>query len=136
MAEYMLQDRLKGDASHWVAASAGLTGDYGMTASPGAVEVLAEDGIDLAPHRSRPLDRESVDAAAVIVVMTAAHREQIRMLYPDVMGRAFLLKSFGPGCGDVHDPVGLSTGAYRAVRDEITEALPELILFLKNLELD
>ena len=132
MAEYVLRARM-GDGTDWTVASAGLSACYGMPASQAVVALLAAEGIDAAPHRSRPLDCQWVDAATVIVVMTAAHREQIRMLYPDAMERVFLLGSFGAGFGDIPDPIGCSVDAYCGIRDLIERVLPELISFLKTL---
>ena len=88
-------------------------------------------------HRSRPVDRELVDEAAVIVVMTASHRDQLEMLYPDASGKTFLLASFGPSGehADIRDPIGLPADAYGKVRDEIAAALPGLVSFLESLEL-
>lgn len=135
MAEYMLRARMD-DGTDWTVASAGLSACNGIAASQAAVAVLAEEGIDLTPHRSRPLDRQLVDAAAVIVVMTAAHREQTGMLYPDARERVFLLSSFGGDDPDVPDPIGSYVDAYYRTRDLINRALPELIAFLETLEID
>ena len=133
MAEYLLRARLGAD-SEWTVSSAGLAAGVGMTASLPAVRVLAEEGIDLTPHRSRPLDRSLVDAATIIVVMTAAHRRQMAFGFPDAMERVFLLGSFGPGRGDVPDPIGLADEAYDRIRDLISEALPDLLSFLETLD--
>lgn len=135
MAEHMLRRRLGVD-SDWNVCSAGLAAGYGMTASTPAIEVLAESGIDMSEHRSRPVDREMVDAASMIVVMSASHYDQMRLLFPYVKGKVFLLKSFDPSarCGDLEDPIGASIGTYRRIRDEIAAALPDLMEFMDRLE--
>ena len=135
MAEYMLRDAMGAD-SDWTVASAGIVAGYGMCASEAGVTVLREEGIDLSPHRSQLLDRQLVDAAAVIVVMTAAHLGQIRMLYPDAMERVFLLRSFGGPSADVPDPIGSSVATYQRTMDLIDQAFPELISFLKTLDIN
>ncbi|MDD4870734.1 MAG: low molecular weight protein arginine phosphatase [Kiritimatiellae bacterium] len=135
MAEYLLHDRL-GPNSKWEVLSAGLSAGRGMPASRAAVEVLRERGIDMSPHSSQPVSRELVDAASLIVVMTASHFAQLRTIYPSVTEKLFLLKSFDPNRrgGDVEDPIGASVEIYRGIRDEIEGALPELIVFMKSLE--
>lgn len=133
MAEYMLRAGL-GAESDWTVASAGLAAGVGMTASLPAVRTLAEEGIDLTPHRSRPLDRNLVDAATVIVVMTGGHRRQVARSFPDAMDRVFLLGSFGSGNGDIPDPIGLADEAYDGIRDLIADALPDLMSFLETLD--
>jgi protein-tyrosine-phosphatase len=135
MAEYLLAHRL-GPESNWTVGSAGTIAAYGMGASPAALTALEERGIDGSAHRSRPLDKELVDSAAVIVVMTASHREQLRTLFPQQADKVFTLKSFDAASqgGDVDDPLGLSVDAYRDIRDEIEAALPGLIEFMRVLD--
>jgi protein-tyrosine-phosphatase len=133
MAEYLLRAALP-IASPWRVASAGVFAGSGMGASRAARDALDQQGLDLTPHRSRQFDREIIDASDVIVVMTAAHREQIGMRYPDAIEKIFLLKSFGASGGDVRDPIGLSNGTYRKVRDEISASIPDLIAFLNHLQ--
>lgn len=135
MAEYLLRDRL-GQESMWDVGSAGLSACNGMPASGAAVVALRERNIDIRAHSSQPVSRELVDSASLIVVMTASHLTHLRVMYPSVVEKSFLLKSFGPNGrgGDVEDPIGASVEVYRGIRDEIEGTLPELILFMKSLE--
>ena len=135
MAEHLLRRRL-GPGSDWDVSSAGTSGGYGLPASRTAVEALDEIGLDLSSHRSRPLTREAVDDASLVVVMTADHRDFIRAVSPGAMEKIFLLRSFDPaGAGDIEDPIGSSADTYRRVRDEIDRALPGLVSFMETLEL-
>ena len=134
MAEYLLKSRL-GPDTDWEVCSVGTHAGYGMRASDSAVETLREKGIDLSLHRSQPVTRELVDAASLIVVMTATHRDSIRAAYPDAAEKVFLLKSFDPiNGGDIDDPIGSTTDVYRDIGGEIDRALPGLIIFMKTLE--
>lgn len=135
MAEYLLRDRL-GLGTAWAVGSAGLSACNGMPASGAAIIALRELDIDMMSHASRPVSRELVDSSSLIVVMTASHLTQLRAMYPSVVEKSFLLKSFDPNGrgGDVEDPIGASVEVYRGIRDEIEEALPELISFMKSLE--
>ena len=134
MAEYLLRDRL-GPEADWEVCSAGTSAGHGMQASDSAVETLREKGLDLSPHRSRPLSRELVDAASLIVVMTAGHRDFIAATFPGAMEKVFLLRSFDPlGSGDIDDPIGMEIDTYCGVRDDIERCLPGLIAFMNSLE--
>ena len=136
MAEYLFRDALQ-DSADWDVCSAGLIAGYGMPASLEAVQALQEDGMDLHPHHSRPLVRELVDSAALIVVMTAAHRDQICELYPNATEKTFLLKSFSKHettSADVADPIGEPLEVYRSTRDEIKAAIPGLMQFVNELD--
>jgi protein-tyrosine-phosphatase len=131
MAEYLLRARL-GPETEWTVGSAGLAAWGGSPASREAVSVMAEKGLDLGPHRSRPLTSDLVRGAGLIVVMTGAHQEDILRLYPEAKGRVYRLKSFGLAGrqANIDDPVGLSTEGYRVVRDEIDRAISDLVLYL------
>lgn len=135
MAEYMMRKKL-GRASAWKVSSAGLSTAPQMPASRNAVAVLDELGMDLTTHRSRQLDRDLVDAANVIVVMTASHRDQIQTLFRHASEKVFLLRSFDPAADsvDLEDPIGSDVGTYRQIRDTIESALPGLAEFLRGLQ--
>lgn len=133
MAEYLCRTAL-GNESAWRVVSAGISGTPGIRASDPAVRVVDEIGIDLRPHLSQPVDRTWVETIDIIVVMTSAHQQQMRMLYPDAAEKIFMLTAFSHDFkGDVIDPIGLTDDVYRQIRDMIREALPDLIDFLKNL---
>ena len=137
MAEYLLRKRLGPDSS-WTIGSAGVAAARGMPASRAGVEALAEQGIDLAPHRSRPLDGRLIERATLIVVMTTGHLSQVRLVAPRAADqKTFVLTSFDPASGgrDIEDPIGMSIDTYRQIRDDIDAALPGLITFMNSLEL-
>ena len=133
MAEYLLRSRL-GKQAGWKVASAGLFTGNGMAASQPAIEALREQALDLTPHRSRVATKDIIDAATLIVVMTATHSAELKRRFPEAQDRIYLLKSFDPGCdgGDIPDPLGGTIAQYRTIRDEIEAALPNLILYLKS----
>jgi len=106
----------------------------GAPASAHAVQALTEMAIDLRRHRARPLTRELVDSAFLIVVMTASHRDQVCASFPDAADRVHLLKSFGSLSDDVLDPIGMSFEIYKHVRDEIAVALWELDRYIASLD--
>ena len=133
MAEYLLRRHL-GAHADWQVTSAGLFTGNGMAASLPAIEVLREQGIDLTPHRSRIVTKDIIDAATLIVVMTAAHVTELKRRFPEAQDRIYMLKSFDPGCGsgDIPDPLGGTDAHYRTIRAEIESALLDLILYLKS----
>lgn len=129
MAEGWLNRHLAGKG--WVAESAGVAGWGGSPASPEAIAVMHEIGIDISKHRSRTLAKPQVDEAAIILAMTAGHQREIARCFPEAAAKTRLVKSFGIGGGrDVADPIGLPTEAYRHTRDELVQALGEFMLDL------
>jgi len=135
MAEYLFRHRLPGD-TRWTVGSAGVSAMAGLPPSREAEEVLAELGIALSRHRSRRMSRALVDAATLIVVMTSAHRDRLRTIYPMGQDKVYLLRAFDPDTvrQDIDDPIGLSVDVYREIRDEIDSALPGLQAFLETLD--
>jgi protein-tyrosine phosphatase len=135
MAEALLRAQLPPE-SPWKAASAGIYADRGDPASTGAVEALAEMGIELQAHRSQPLTAALVRQARVIVALTRAHRDDILARFPEANQKVFLLALFLPASGDnkdVPDPIGGALDVYRRCRDTIAAAIPGIAEFLQEL---
>ena len=87
-------------------------GSYPATLSPLAVQALAEQGIDIAHHRSKGLDDVPLAQADVIVTLCAEE------VCPFVPGKVQRLHWPLP------DPTDLE--GFRSVRDELRRLLPAL----------
>ena len=133
MAEALFRRRI-GDNAQWDATSVGLYAGRGSPASDLSIEVMRELGIDLAQHRSKPLTSELVNSADLIVTMTEGHRFQLLQDFPSVGNKVCLIKSFGTSKvpADITDPFGGSLKIYQKTRDEIDQALSDLILFIRT----
>jgi protein-tyrosine phosphatase len=107
--------------------SAGIAAMMGSRASPEAVTVLGEMGIDLANHESQPLTEALVRHADMILTMTRSHRQAILSEWPEAADRTRLLCHDGM---DVADPVGGPADMYRRcakqIRGELNEWLKEV----------
>jgi protein-tyrosine phosphatase len=90
MAEALLRHHLGADPMMPV-ASVGTIGWNGYPATPHAVEVLAERGIDLGAHVSRKINRDDVDRADLIIAMTRKHGWAVAAHDPEAATRTFLL---------------------------------------------
>ncbi|MBV9734102.1 MAG: serine hydroxymethyltransferase [Verrucomicrobia bacterium] len=112
--------------------SAGVSTYPGQPPSAHAVEVLAELGVDISQHRSRPLSEKVIDEADWIIAMTRSHLDSIIYLFPRAAEKVYLLREFEPGATslDVADPIGMGLEAYRAARDIIRNGLPGLRQFI------
>lgn len=115
--------------------SAGTCAADGWPASPAAVSVLRESGLDLSLHRSRALTAQTIDASSVIVVMTPEHRDVLVAEHPDAGWKICLLRSFDPAAESdrVEDPIGMSESVYRRIRDQIAAAMPGLVGYVAAL---
>ncbi len=93
MAEAMLRRALERQGERDVeVASAGTWAEVGSPATDNAAAVLRSRGIDLGSHRSRPLDRNDLRAADLVVAMTSVHVREILQLAPEVKPKLVLLK--------------------------------------------
>jgi protein-tyrosine-phosphatase len=97
--------------------SAGRDAFDGRAATDDALEVAREHGLDLAGHRSRPLTRELVEGADVVVALDRRARDAAERLGGS--GKTRLL--------DVADPVGRGIGAYRRTFARLQRELEPLV---------
>lgn len=93
--------------------SAGIAALPGTGASSHAVAVLGEMGIDLAGHRSSQIEPEDVEKAALVLTMTAAHRDMLCRVAPEAAGKIHTLAEYAGAGGDIPDPYGLDEQHYR-----------------------
>jgi len=94
--------------------SAGLFAHDSLTASPEAIAVMQEEGIDISRHRSSRLRAVHVREADLILTMTISQREYIIDKYPEKSENTYTLGEFtGDEIGEVLDPYGQNINAYR-----------------------
>lgn len=105
-------------------ASAGVAAMHGSRASPEAVEILKDRGLDLSPHASQPLTEQMIRQADYLIVMTRSHRAAILSEFPDVADRVHLLCKNG---ADVSDPIGGPVEVYRRCADQLDSHLRQWV---------
>jgi protein-tyrosine phosphatase len=97
MAEVLLRHRLAPLGGSVTVGSVGVLGNGGP-ASAEAVVVMAERGLDLSAHRSRPLETEALEAADLVLAMTRQHVREVCATAPGAWPRAFTLKELVRRC--------------------------------------
>lgn len=97
--------------------SRGLATD-GSPAANNSVAVMLEAGIDITKHISKQMSYDDAERADVIVCMSASHADTLEALGIDK------LKCYVLG---IPDPFGADVEVYRACRDNIFEAIDELV---------
>jgi protein-tyrosine phosphatase len=90
MAEVLLAAHLRSRGLDAHVRSVG-TMAWNGPATPHAVEVMAERGLDLGLHESRQLTREDVERADLVLAMTRDHLWRVARLAPDGESRVFLV---------------------------------------------
>ncbi len=123
MAEALLKEQLRlkfGNDDAVQVLSAGVAAGQGSMASPQAVQVMEDRGLDLTGHSSRPLDDAVMNVADLVLTMTRGHQAAILAAWPDMHDRVFTLRRDG---GDISDPIGMSAEVYEACAAQIDTEL-------------
>lgn len=137
MGAGLLQHALAGQAEPLRSVrvvSAGVAARDGERVSENSVIALRKAGIDIAGHVSRPLTDQMLEKAVAVLCMTETHRAMIQLQADKPPKNLFLFREFMPQRGDkeIADPYGCPLKAYESARDEMVEAIPSLIDFLKT----
>ncbi len=124
----MLADRLgipesELSARGYQIRSAGVAAFAGDTASPEAMDIASQMGLDLSNHRSRPVNPELLTTATDVIAMTAGHLAVLTMHYPGDGPSPELLA----GMTDIPDPIGGSMEAYAECAEVIRTHLDRRI---------
>lgn len=116
------------------AKSAGLGAFEGSPPSTYTIKVLNDCNIRIEGHKSHQLTQKMVDGALVIFCMTKVHREILENEYDLEEKKVLLMRELLPGIEgvDIRDPFGESLEEYQACRDNMVEAIPWIINFLKK----
>lgn len=114
-------------------SSAGVAAMEGEEATRSSVLALKKVGLDLSGHRARQLTDELLADSLLVLAMTEAHREAIRRGAPDSRVPVRLFREFLPEGAprEVADPWGLSFPVYEACRDNLVEAIPSILAYLR-----
>lgn len=120
MAEALLRRYVqeKGEPG-WSVASAGTDACTGAPAMDLAVAAMANMGIDLTHHRSRPIRRQMLDEADVVLVMTSRQRDDIRRFFDSVPNNVFLFGALVGSEDDVPDPTGGPSDAFQTCAERM-----------------
>jgi len=130
LAAAALRAALGEEAARVSVESAGTGAWEGQPATRLAVDVAAEDGVDLRGHRSRRLTAPMVREADWVIVMEESHLAGVRALGADE-ARTFVLSDLA---GDpdltLDDPFGGSREAYeecwRRIRRHVEKLVPQV----------
>jgi|SRR5690554_5884326 len=129
MAEAITQGMLRERGwTHVDVRSAGTGAMAGAAASPEAVVVAREHGLDLENHSSQPLTADLVVWADLILAMSTSHIYTVADL--GGTGKVALVTDFieGEGSGEsIADPFGGDTEGYREAFEQIRAAVTGLL---------
>jgi protein-tyrosine-phosphatase len=125
MAEVLMKQEVarRGETRQWKIQSAGTWAEPGLPATQFSQAVMARRQLDLAKHRSQPVDGDLLRAADVILVMTRNHQEALQAEFPDIAPRTYLLSQLVDRKFDIEDPYGGTLDDYEVCADDIQNVL-------------
>ncbi len=94
----------------WQVDSAGTWAGDGLLPMASAIDAMSARGIDVSEHQSKPIDEVQLKDFQLILVMERGHQEAIRLEFPEVADRVYLLSEMTGSAYEVDDPV---TGTLR-----------------------
>ncbi|WP_366945170.1 low molecular weight protein-tyrosine-phosphatase [Zoogloea sp.] len=125
VAEYILRDSLTRAGRRCDVRSAGVGALVGESADGMAVSLMAQRGLDLAPHVAQQATRELCRWADLVLVMETHHRDAVAAIDPAVRGKTFLLGYWQKQ--EVPDPFQRSRTVWSTVVDLIDGGVDEWV---------
>ncbi len=114
--------------------SAGVSSYEGERASENSVRALKKVGLDLSDHFSHSLTPEIVENSLVFFCMTDSHQYLLKEFYPNLKAPVLLFRQFmePPASTQLPDPYGMQLEAYENCRDNLVEAIPSCVQYLRE----
>jgi protein-tyrosine phosphatase len=139
VAEAILRDRLNTHGlTDWQVSSAGTWASTGQPAASMSAQLLAERGLDISGHASRPVNDSMLANADLILCMEAGHVEALRVEFSEHADRIYLLSEMVGERYEINDPYGGPRIAYQQMVNEVTalveQGLPRIIELTREKE--
>jgi protein-tyrosine-phosphatase len=108
--------------------SAGTAAASGDLATMHAQTAMRNRGLDLSGHRAQRVETATPASADLILTMTAMHKAQILLQWPELSDRVHTLDEYAGGAGgDVKDPYGGTLDDYEATAVALTAKLQAVV---------
>lgn len=128
MAEGILRDFSNKYNMDIKVKSAGVSAINGYTASPNAVIVMGNMGIDISKHKSKLITEDMINQSDLIFTMSNSHKDVLIWKYPNIKDKVFLLNEYAfDSFKNIEDPFGGGIEEYEIARDEIYKAILSII---------
>lgn len=113
----------RGEAERWQIQSAGTWAEPGRPATQLSQAAMQQRSIDLASHRSRPVDAALLAEVDMVLVMTRHHQEALQAEFPAVQDKILLVSQLIDRQFDVEDPFGGSLDDYELCAADLQNIL-------------
>lgn len=133
MAEGLFKKLTQGRECEFTVSSAGISAMNGFPPTKETIEVMKEEGIDVASHRSRRLNLDMIQLADKIIVMEEMHKNCVLKMLPEANAKTFIITEFdvedrsAQSDSGVRDPISMSEDFYRGTMFAIKEYVRNMI---------
>jgi protein-tyrosine-phosphatase len=126
MAEVIVAAAIVSSGAKLRVASAGTAALTGNAATDDAKDAVAALGLNLDAHRARPLTRDIVSEAAMVVTATSRQRDDLRRVF---LADRMKIVSFDDitGLGELHDPYGGEPEEFRRTADLLSRGASAIV---------
>lgn len=135
MAGGLLEKALDDDGDGSIKVStAGINVYVPTPASENAVKIMEEMDVNISDHMSRQVNKEDIEDADLVLVMTSSHRNILIDLYPQYSDKIYTISEYAYGTdGDIVDPFGGDEEEYRECACQLKEAVEAVCAKVKEL---
>jgi protein-tyrosine-phosphatase len=114
--------------------SAGVSARGGEAMTGHSVTALKKVGIAAGRHSSQPVTQAMLDQASLVLCMTESHRAMIEATAHPAPPHLYLFRELmePEDRTEIADPYGGPYSGYELSRDEMVEAIPSLLAFLRT----
>ena len=109
----------EGLAGDWRVESAGTWASEGHPAAEFSEGVMQARGLDISQHRSKGVEGGYLEKFDLILTMERNHKEALRVEFPELSDRIYMLSEMAGQKFDIEDPIGGSEAEYEATADEM-----------------
>jgi protein-tyrosine-phosphatase len=123
MAMGLFRDRVRETLDDWQIESAGTWALEGEPAMTYVQELLQQKGIDISKHLSQQVSEQLLNQFNLILTMERGQKEGLKVEFPNLANRIFLLSEMVGQVFDIRDPVGGPAIEYAATLREIEKLI-------------
>ena len=126
IASAWFSKRLQGEADvqDWRVGSAGTWAEPGLAFFPSADWANDHFGVNLETHRATRIDHKILTQYDLFLVMEKSHQEALRIEFPELKDRIFLLTKVATGKAyDVPDPGVIQDDSFLDIARELTNLI-------------
>jgi protein-tyrosine phosphatase len=103
----------------WRIESAGTWSITGQPAATNTLDVLKKRGIVILHHRSRVVSLDLLRQFNLILTMEAGHKEALKIEFPEIASRVYLVSEMIGAQYDIQDPMGQPYEEYERAAQEL-----------------